>query len=116
MDTIRTGRHFDQLNKRREQVATTLQHIETERNEAEANTAWLDRAAYESRIALLNRLSEWYAKEIDEIDKALDRLNKNTYGFCLACHNSIEALRLDYFPEAGFCIACQETRDGLLNI
>ena len=116
MDTIRTGRHFDQLNKRREQVATTLQHIETERNEAEANTAWLDRAAYESRIALLDRLSEWYAKEIDEIDKALDRLNKNTYGFCFACHNSIEALRLDYFPEAGFCIACQETRDGLLNI
>jgi RNA polymerase-binding protein DksA len=94
----------------------TLQHIEKERNEAEENTDWLDRAAYESRIALLDRLSEWYAKEIDEIDKALDRLNKKTYGFCLACHNSIEALRLDYFPEAGFCIACQETRDGLLNI
>lgn len=116
MGTIRTGKHFDQLNKRREQVAMTLRHIEKERNEAEENTDWLDRAAYESRIALLDRLSEWYAKEIDEIDRALDRLNKHTYGFCLACHNPIEALRLDYFPEAGFCIACQETRDGLLNI
>jgi DnaK suppressor protein len=116
MDTIRTGRHFDRLNKRREQIAMTLQHIEKERNEAEENTDWLDRAAYDSRIALLDRLSEWYAKEMDEIDKALDRVNKNTYGFCLACHSPIEALRLDYFPEAGFCIACQETRDGLLNI
>ena len=82
MDTIRPGRH-DQLNKRRKQAAMTLQHIEKERNEAEANSDWLDRAAHESRIALLDRLSEWYVHEIEEIDKALDRLNKNTYGFCL---------------------------------
>jgi RNA polymerase-binding protein DksA len=116
MDTIRTGRLFDQLKKRCAQVAMTLQYIEKERNEAEENSDGLDRAAHESRIELFDRLSEWYIHEIDEIDKALDRINKNTYGFCLACHNPIEALRLDYFPEAGFCIACQETRDGLQSI
>jgi len=112
----RTERHFDKLNKRREQVAMTLKHIEKERNQVEENTDWLDRASYESRIALLDRLSEWYMHEIEEIDKALDRIDKNTYGFCLACHNPIETLRVDHFPEAGFCIDCQETRDGLQNI
>ena len=116
MDTTRTGRHFDQLNKRREQVAMTLQHIEKERNEAEENTDWLDRAAYESRIALLDRLNEWYMTEINELDKALERVNKNTYGLCLACHSPIEIHRLDLFPEAAFCTACQEAREGLQRV
>ena len=94
----------------------TLQYIENERNGAEQNTDWLDRAAYESRIALLDRLSEWYIKEIDEIDKALDRAKQNKYGLCLACHNPIETHRLDLFPEAPFCAACKETREALHRV
>lgn len=110
---IRTGKHYDQLNKRRQQVALTLEHIDKERNEAEENTDWLDRAAYETRIALLNQLTEWYIHEIAAIDKALDRIKNNSYGLCLACHNPVETVRLDCFPEAAFCSGCQEIRDTL---
>ena len=113
MDTIRTGRLLDQLNKRREQVAMTLRHIAKERNEAEENTDWLDRAAYDSRIALFDRLNEWYIQENDAIDKALDRVKQSKYALCLACHNAIEEKRLEFIPEAEFCAACQETREGL---
>lgn len=112
---IRTGKHYDQLNKRRHQVALTLEHIEKERNEAEGNTDWLDRAAYETRIALLDRLNEWYIDELHTIDRALDRINNNSYGLCLACQAPIEPLRLDCFPDAACCSACQETRDSLQN-
>jgi DnaK suppressor protein len=112
---IRTARHYDQLNKRRHQVVLTLQHIEKERNEAEENTDWLDRAAYETRIALLDQLNEWYIQEINAIDKALDRINNNSYGFCLACHNPVERVRLDCFPDAVFCSTCQTTRESLQN-
>jgi RNA polymerase-binding transcription factor DksA len=108
---IGTGKHYDQLNKRRQQVALTLKHIEKERNEVEHNTDWLDRAAYETRIALLDQLNEWYIDEIEAIDKALDRIKDDSYGLCLACHNPIERARLDCFPEAAFCTACQETCD-----
>jgi DnaK suppressor protein len=116
MDPIRTAKHLEKLSKRREQVAITLQHIEKERNEAEQNSDWLDQAAYESRIALLDRLSEWYIKDIDEIDKALDRVKQNKYGLCLACHKPIETDRLDFFPEAAFCSTCQEMREGLQTV
>jgi DnaK suppressor protein len=116
MDPIRTERQLENLTKRRQQVAMALRHVEKERNEAEENTDWLDRAAYESRITLLDRLSDWYAKEIDEIDKALDRVKQSNYGLCLACHNAIEAERLQFFPEAAFCTACQETREGLQSV
>ena len=110
---IRAGKHVDQLNKRRGQVSTTLQYIRKERNEAEENTDWIDRASYESRMALFDRLSEWYIDEIEAIDQALARFNNKTYGFCLACHSPIEAPRLDSFPAAPFCSGCQETREGL---
>jgi hypothetical protein len=65
-------------------VVRTLQYIEKERNEAEQNTDWLDQAAYQSSVALLDRLSERYIEEMDEIDKAFDRAKQNEYGLCLA--------------------------------
>jgi DnaK suppressor protein len=116
VDPIRTARQIENLTKRRQQVAMSLRHVEKERNEAEENTDWLDRAAYDTRIALLDRLSEWYTREIDEIDRALARVQQSKYGICLACHNPIEAQRLEFFPEAAFCAVCQETREGLQRI
>jgi RNA polymerase-binding transcription factor DksA len=116
MDTIKTGRHRDELNKRREHVFMTLRYLEKERKIVEENTDWLDRAAYESRITLLDQLNEYYITEINEIDRALERVNKNTYGLCLACHNAIQAPRLELFPAAAFCAACQETREGLQRV
>jgi DnaK suppressor protein len=116
MGPIKTAKQIEHLTKRREQVRVTLRHVEKERNEAEENTDWLDRAAYESRITLLDRLSDWYTEEIDEIDKALDRVKQSNYGLCLACHNAIEAERLEFFPEAAFCAACQQTREELQRV
>jgi RNA polymerase-binding transcription factor len=116
MDPIRTAKQVDNLTKRRQQVAMSLRHVEQERNEAQDNTDWLDRAAYNSRIAMLNRWNDWYTKEIDEIDKALDRVKQSKYGICLACHNPIETQRLEFFPEAAFCAACQETRESLQRV
>ena len=115
MDAISAAKHYELLRKRREQVSTTLHHIEKEQEEAEQNTDWLDQAAHESRIGLLDRLSGWYIEEMAGIDEALDRITRNQYGICLACHNSIEAERLELFPQAGFCSACQATREGLQN-
>ena len=113
MDAISAARHCDKLQKRREQVSITLQHIAKEQREAEQNTDWLDQAAYESRIGLLERLSGWYVQEMSEIDRALDRITENQYGLCLACHSAIEAERLEFFPQTAFCSACQATREGL---
>jgi RNA polymerase-binding transcription factor DksA len=42
---------------------------------------WLDQAAYASRVSLLDRLNDWYATEIRQIDKAIERIESNRYGF-----------------------------------
>ena len=116
MDTISAAKHYDQLQKRREQVAITLHHIEKEQKEAERNTDWLDQATYQSRIGLLDRLSGWYLDEIADIDEALERITRNQYGSRLACHSLIETDRLELCPQTAFCSACQATREALERV
>jgi DnaK suppressor protein len=111
MDEIRTGRSFDKLMKRRHEIAVTLQHLEKEQKEVDENTDWIDQATYQSRVNLLDHLTEWYLKEIAQIEKALRRINDTDYGRCLGCHRLIEAKRLETFPEAEFCRACQDMRE-----
>ena len=41
-----------------------------------------------------------------EVEEALERLAKGTYGWCVSCGRAIGAARLDARPEAGTCIAC----------
>jgi RNA polymerase-binding transcription factor DksA len=113
MDDTRIVRHLDQLRKRREQLVMTLQHIGREQEQVDQNTDWLDQAAYESRVNLLDRLNLWYSEEMDQIDKALARVRKNQYGHCLGCHEPIDDERLESAPEAEFCSSCQEAREQL---
>jgi RNA polymerase-binding protein DksA len=46
--------------------------------------------------------------ELREIDAALARLKDNVYGTCLECGAPIPFGRLDAYPMAARCVACQE--------
>ncbi len=46
--------------------------------------------------------------ELQEVDAALARLEDGTYGVCLECGAPIPVPRLDAYPSAARCIACQE--------
>ena len=113
MNEMRAGNSFDRLTKRRAELLLTLQHLHKEQAEVERNTDWLDQAAYESRIALLDRLDSWYETELNQIDHAIERVRRDDYGICLACHRPIEPKRLETAPEAEYCSACQSMREAL---
>jgi len=44
---------------------------------------------------------------LDEVDAALRRIEKNTYGLCESCGAKIKIIRLKYMPYARYCIKCQ---------
>jgi len=46
-------------------------------------------------------------KSLEDIDKALERIKKGTYGICKYCGNPISAKRLLARPTAGACISCK---------
>lgn len=49
--------------------------------------------------------------ELDEyrrIVRALEKIEKGTYGTCIDCGNPISEKRLKSFPDAARCLVCQE--------
>ncbi len=45
-------------------------------------------------------------KLLKEVNRALDKLEKNTYGICEICKKPIETGRLQAFPVARTCVEC----------
>ena len=52
-----------------------------------------------------------HVQEIRDIDAALMRIAEGSYGQCCDCQEPIVIERLDAYPTARRCIACQETHD-----
>jgi|TARA_Y100000031_G_C8189229_1_gene370538 DnaK suppressor protein len=48
---------------------------------------------------------------LKEIDLALIKIARGTYGICEACKETIPIPRLEFIPMARLCIGCQENRE-----
>lgn len=107
--------YYERLRQRRDEIMMTREHLQKEQRLVDDNKDWIDHAAYESRVGLLDNLADCYAKETVQIDDALTRIAEGTYGLCLACHAPIEPRRLDITPEAAFCAGCQEMREAVTH-
>jgi len=108
--------YYGKLRNRRNEIRMTLEHVQKEQRSVNDNKEIIDRAAYESRLHLLDNLAEWYVNETARIDNALIRIAEGKYGVCLGCHKAIEPSRLEAKPEAAFCAGCQKVREELSQV
>jgi len=58
-------------------------------------------------IAVIDR----HVNELREVDAALARLARGTYGICSECAREIDYERLAAYPAATRCVRCQERRE-----
>jgi DnaK suppressor protein len=75
----------------------------------ESGTASLERQAdeveeYTTRLPLEHNLET----KLAAVNAAIGKIAKGTYGKCEKCGKNIPIERLDIFPEARFCIDCQD--------
>ena len=54
MNETRYENYYDLLRKRRNEIMLTLAHVQKEQRAVDENKDWIDRAAYESRVHLLD--------------------------------------------------------------
>ncbi|MCC6420564.1 MAG: TraR/DksA C4-type zinc finger protein [Gemmataceae bacterium] len=54
-----------------------------------------------------SQLAELEAREVAQIERALNRLKQGTYGMCEGCHKRIPVARLNALPFITTCIQCQ---------
>lgn len=54
-----------------------------------------------------SQMAQVESRELEDIDKALERIVDGSYGCCQQCQQPIPVARLKALPYAEFCIGCQ---------
>ncbi|WP_033346095.1 TraR/DksA family transcriptional regulator [Catenuloplanes japonicus] len=73
-------------------------------DQADTGTKTFER---EQEITLANNLLE----RINQVERALERLDEGHYGWCERCGNPIPVERLAAFPSATRCVACKQLEE-----
>ena len=87
-----------------EEVERTVSHM---RDDANNYADPADRATQEEEFALELRTRDRERKLIRKIDKTIERIDKDDYGFCDQCGVEIGIRRLEARPTATLCIDCK---------
>lgn len=56
-------------------------------------------------------LRQTLGRQLEQVEKALERFERGTYGYCLDCGEEIDSARLKAIPSAGLCIDCMQRRE-----
>jgi DnaK suppressor protein len=72
----------------------------------------VDQASASIERELLFELSDNERVTLDQIEAALRKIDKGTYGLCESCQKPIAKARLDALPFARYCITCQSTSES----
>ena len=94
------------LNKELEQLIASARPTEERREgspfgkrEEEATES----LELEKRLALEKRIRE----QLAEVEHALQKFQKGTYGLCDSCGQPIDPARLEALPQASLCLSCK---------
>lgn len=60
----------------------------------------------ETRLALEKRVRD----QLADIEHALSKFEKGTYGLCDSCGQSIDPARLEALPQANLCLSCKASQ------
>ncbi len=81
--------------------ATT--HGDYDHNFADSSAVIAERGEAETQSANLSHL-------LQDVEVALEKLAKGTYGICEECHGPIDAARLEALPTTRYCRECAMAR------
>jgi RNA polymerase-binding transcription factor DksA len=95
------------LAAERESLAAQLDGVTpaTERS-GEYDENFADSAQVAAEQGESRALAGTLREQLDEVDAALDRLDKGTYGLCLRCGEPVGDDRLAAMPATRYCINC----------
>lgn len=97
------------LEKRRELTAAYTKNRHYGRESDEGGTQDLaDKASSSYTKEFLYSLSNTERSILEEVERALARIDTGEYGTCADCEEKISRKRLDAVPWARYCVPCKE--------
>ncbi len=98
------------LLQRKEQILKNLEGVKEEISELQSQELndEGDFAAANSDRLVENAIISKQQKELEEIERALNKIESGEYGICEMCEDPIGTHRLKVKPHAVYCIDCRE--------
>ena len=118
MDKKHSEFYKKKLLERRQQLLDTVSKTEQDGREVDEEAAQdiADKATNSYTKEFLFKKSNDDRFILQLVQEALERLDRGTYGTCVACGGEMQQKRLDAVPWARHCIGCQEKQEqGLLE-
>lgn len=113
-----TKESYEQLKKtllkRKEELASSFKnHVEELPDTGMEGVAGdsSDRASADYTSEMFGVLLERQAGTLEEVERALTKMEKGEFGICEACEKSIPSKRIKALPWARFCLECQQVHD-----
>lgn len=103
------------LTARKQEIEQELNRLNEERMNVEVVQDPTDQATLSNFEDLNISIQKTEREEYDMILKALEMIETGTYGICIDCGAHISEKRLQLYPNATRCIACQESHEGGLG-
>ncbi|MBE1492344.1 TraR/DksA family transcriptional regulator [Plantactinospora soyae] len=101
----------DELRGEYDQTLSEITELQRDRltdsagdDQADTGTKTFER---EQEITLANSILE----RITQVERALERLDEGSYGWCERCGNPIPVERLAAFPSATLCVSCKQLEE-----
>jgi DnaK suppressor protein len=113
---VPSAKHTEQLRQGLEDRLAEAQRVlasatEETRAYAARHADSADQAAAEYERQTLTHKAAAAQQQIQNLNRALERIRQGTYGVCAECGGDIEPRRLEALPWARYCVTCQEARE-----
>jgi RNA polymerase-binding transcription factor DksA len=92
------------LTAERDRLAAQIDSLEPGRSDSQVDDNFADSGQVAAEQGENQALAAQLRNELDEVERALSKLDDGTYGRCETCGEPIAAARLEAMPAARFCI------------
>jgi DnaK suppressor protein len=92
------------LEVERDRLAAQIDSLEPGRNNSAVDDNFADSGQVAAEQGENQALASQLRNEMDEVERALAKLDAGTYGLCETCGEPIAPARLEAMPAARFCI------------
>lgn len=98
-DSVRT-----ELEREREILRDKVQELDSKGDDLEYDGNFADSGQVAAEMGENRVLYDQLRRDLDDIDKALQRMDEGTYGTCEVCGTDIGEARLEIMPSTRVCI------------
>jgi RNA polymerase-binding transcription factor len=96
---------IERLRLRKAEIENRLGRVETSMRKTYAKD-WEEQSIERETDEVVDALDETLRTELNQVNTALARVEKNEYGVCAVCDEPIPVARLEALPYTDRCVSC----------